>query len=581
MFDFQIKENNTVFDVVIVGSGAGGGMAAHELTKAGAKVCVLEAGQPFDPADPKNITQLKWPYESPRRGAGTTRPFGDFDAAYGGWEIEGEPYTRAAGTKFDWFRSRMVGGRTNHWGRISLRFGPDDFRRKSIDGLGDDWPIGYDDVKPYYDRLDKMVGIFGTVEGLRNEPDGIFLPPPKQRLHELMLQKSNKRLGIPTIPSRLSILTKPINNDRGQCFYCNQCGRSCQAYADFSSSSVLIKPALKTGNLTMITYAMAREVLTDPITGLATGVSYVSTLDMQEYTVRGKIVILAASAGETARLLLNSKSARFPQGLGNSSGIVGRYINDSTGASRSAIIPALFDRKRYNEDGVGGMHVYTPWWGDNKKLDFARGYHIEYWGGMGMPAYGFGWGIEGINGRFPTREGITKAAGGYGASLKDDYRRFYGAYVGMAGRGEPIPLESNYCEIDPNVVDKFGIPVLRFHYKWSEHEINQAKHMQDTFEQIIHELGGIALGPKPGADRNYGLEDPGKIIHEVGTARMGNDPNKSVLNKHCQAHDVKNLFVADAAPFVSQGDKNATWTIMALSMRTSEYIINEVKKKNL
>ncbi|MDI9881882.1 GMC family oxidoreductase [Flectobacillus longus] len=581
MFDFQIKENNTVFDVVIVGSGAGGGMAAHELTKAGAKVCVLEAGQPFDPADPKNITQLKWPYESPRRGAGTTRPFGDFDAAYGGWEIEGEPYTRAAGTKFDWFRSRMVGGRTNHWGRISLRFGPDDFRRKSIDGLGDDWPIGYDDVKPYYDRLDKMVGIFGTVEGLRNEPDGIFLPPPKQRLHELMLQKSNKRLGIPTIPSRLSILTKPINNDRGQCFYCNQCGRSCQAYADFSSSSVLIKPALKTGNLTMITYAMAREVLTDPTTGLATGVSYVSTLDMQEYTVRGKIVILAASAGETARLLLNSKSARFPQGLGNSSGIVGRYINDSTGASRSAIIPALFDRKRYNEDGVGGMHVYTPWWGDNKKLDFARGYHIEYWGGMGMPAYGFGWGIEGINGSFPTREGITKAAGGYGASLKDDYRRFYGAYVGMAGRGEPIPLESNYCEIDPNVVDKFGIPVLRFHYKWSEHEINQAKHMQDTFEQIIHELGGIALGAKPGADRNYGLEDPGKIIHEVGTARMGNDPNKSVLNKHCQAHDVKNLFVADAAPFVSQGDKNATWTIMALSMRTSEYIINEVKKKNL
>jgi len=581
MFDFQIKENNTVFDVVIVGSGAGGGMAAHELTKAGAKVCVLEAGQPFDPADPKNITQLKWPYESPRRGAGTTRPFGDFDAAYGGWEIEGEPYTRAAGTKFDWFRSRMVGGRTNHWGRISLRFGPDDFRRKSIDGLGDDWPIGYDDVKPYYDRLDKLVGIFGTVEGLRNEPDGIYLPPPKQRLHELMLQKSNKRLGIPTIPSRLSILTKPINNDRGQCFYCNQCGRSCQAYADFSSSSVLIKPALKTGNLTMITYAMAREVLTDPATGLATGVSYVSTLDMQEHTVRGKIVILAASAGETARLLLNSKSARFPQGLANSSGIVGRYINDSTGASRSAIIPTLFDRKRYNEDGVGGMHVYTPWWGDNKKLDFARGYHIEYWGGMGMPAYGFGWGIEGINGRFPTREGITKAAGGYGASLKDDYRRFYGAYVGMAGRGEPIPLESNYCEIDPNVVDKYGIPVLRFHYKWSDQEIKQAKHMQDTFEQIIHELGGIALGPKPGADKNYGLEDPGKIIHEVGTARMGNDPNKSVLNKHCQAHDVKNLFVADAAPFVSQGDKNATWTIMALSMRTSEYIINEVKKKNL
>ena len=581
MSSFEVKVSPKKYDAVIVGSGAGGGMAAYVLSKAGLKVCLLEAGPEFDPA--KNSSQLKNPWDSPRRGASTKmRPFGDFDASFWGWEIDGEPYTQTKGADhFDWWRARMVGGRTNHWGRISLRFGPDDFRRKSIDGLGDDWPIGYDDVKPYYDRLDRLVGIFGSVEGLRNEPDGIFLPPPKQRLHELMLQKSNKRLGIPTIPSRLSILTKPINNERGQCFYCNQCGRSCQAYADFSSSSVLIKPALKTGNLTMITYAMAREVLTDPTTGLATGVSYVSTLDMQEYTVRGKIVILAASAGETARLLLNSKSARFPQGLGNSSGIVGRYINDSTGASRSAIIPALFDRKRYNEDGVGGMHVYTPWWGDNKKLDFARGYHIEYWGGMGMPAYGFGWGIEGINGRFPTREGITKAAGGYGASLKDDYRRFYGAYVGMAGRGEPIPLESNYCEIDPNVVDKYGIPVLRFHYKWSDQEIKQAKHMQDTFEQIIHELGGIALGPKPGADRNYGLEDPGKIIHEVGTARMGNDPNKSVLNKHCQAHDVKNLFVVDAAPFVSQGDKNVTWTILASSWRTSDFIIDQVKAKNL
>jgi choline dehydrogenase-like flavoprotein len=581
MLDFQIKEPSTVYDVVIVGSGAGGGMAAHELTKAGAKVCVLEAGQYFDPADPKYITQMKAPWESPRRGAGSTRAFGDFDAAYGGWNIDGEPYTTTKGTEFHWFRSRMLGGRTNHWGRISLRFGPDDFKRKSIDGLGDDWPIGYDDIKPYYDYIDKLIGVFGSNEGLRNDPDSIFLPAPKQRLHELMLQQSNKKLGIPTIPSRLSILTKPINKDRGQCFYCNQCNRACQAYADFSSSSVLMIPAIKTGNCTLITYAMAREVLTDPTTGLATGVSYVDTVTMTEKTVRGKIVILAASAGETARLLLNSKSGRFPNGLANSSGIVGRYINDSTGASRSAIIPALFDRKRYNEDGVGGMHVYTPWWLDNKKLDFPRGYHIEYGGGMGMPAYGFGWGIEGINEKYPTREGIKKAAGGYGASLKEDYRRFYGAYIGMAGRGEPVPDYNNYCEIDPNVVDKFGIPVLRFNYNWSDYEIKQAKHMQDTFEQIIHEIGGVPLGGKPDAKTNYGLAEPGKIIHEVGTARMGNDPKTSVLNSNCQAHDVKNLFVADAAPFVSQGDKNATWTILALSARTSNFIIEQKKLNQL
>lgn len=579
--DFNIKETPNIFDVVIVGSGAGGGMAAYELTKAGAKVCVLEAGQPFDPADPKYITQLKWPWESPRRGASTTRPFGDFDAAYGGWEIDGEPYTRKNGTKFDWFRSRMVGGRTNHWGRISLRFGPDDFKRKSIDGLGDDWPITYDDIKPYYDYTEKLIGVFGTNEGRRNDPDGVFLPPPKPRLHELMIKKGATNIGIPVIPSRMSMLTKAINNERGSCFYCGQCGRACQVYADFSSSSVLIKPALKTGNLTLITYAMAREVLTDPTTGLASGVSYINTEDLKEYTVRGKVVILAASAGETARLLLNSKSGRFPHGIGNSSGIVGKYISDSTGASRSAIVPALFDRKRYNEDGVGGMHVYTPWWLDNKKLDFPRGYHIEYGGGMGMPAYGFGWGIEGINEKFPTREGIKKAAGGYGATLKEDYRRFYGAYIGMAGRGEPVPLESNYCEIDPNVVDKYGIPVLRFNYNWSDYEIKQAKHMQDTFEQIIESLGGVPLGKKPSADSNYGLADPGRIIHEVGTARMGNDPKSSVLNSNCQAHDVKNLFVADAAPFVSQGDKNATLTILALSARTSAYIIDQKKKNQL
>ncbi|SFB94443.1 GMC oxidoreductase [Spirosoma endophyticum] len=581
MDPFQIQKAPVQYDVAIIGSGAGGGMAAYTLAKAGAKVVLLEAGGYFDPADPKYITQLKWPWESPRRGASTTRAFGDFDAAWGGWEIEGEPYSAKPGTEFHWFRSRMLGGRTNHWGRISMRFGPDDFRRKSLTGVGDDWPITYEDFKPFYDRVDKMIGVFGSIENFPNEPNGYFLPPPKPRLHELMLRKGAQSIGIPVIPSRLSILTKPINNERGSCFYCSQCGRACQAYADFSSSSVLCIPAVKTGNVTLINGAMAREVLTDPQTGLATGVSYVDTRTLEEVTVRAKSVILSASTCESARLLLNSKSSRFPQGLANSSGVVGKYLNDSTGASRSGFVPALMDRKRYNEDGVGGMHVFTPWWLDNKKLDFPRGYHIEYGGGMGMPGYGFGGGIENMNGRFPGRDGKMKPGGGYGASLKDDYRRFYGAYVGMAGRGEPVPLESNYCEIDPNSVDKYGIPTLRFHYKWSDYEIKQAKHMQDTFEQIITSMGGTPLGNKPGPENNYGLEAPGKIIHEVGTVRMGNDPNKSALNKWQQAHDVKNLFVVDAAPFVSQGDKNVTWTILAASMRTSEYLIDQVKQKNI
>ncbi len=578
MGDLQIKKQPKQYDVVIVGSGAGGGMAAYILANQGLKVCLLEAGPMYDPA--VNVTQLKNPWESPRRGASTRfRPFGDFDASYWGWEIDGEPYTHTPGTQWDWFRSRMLGGRTNHWGRISLRFGPKDFKGRSNDGLGEDWPIGYDDVKPFYDRVDKLIGIFGSVENLPNEPDGIFLPPPKPRLHELMIKKAATSAGVNVIPSRLSILTKKINDERGACFYCSQCSRGCQVYADFSSSSVLIKPAIATGNIDVIANAMAREVLTNR-EGLATGVSYVSKDDLNEYQVNGRTVILAASACESARLLLNSKSQRHPNGLANSSNVVGKYLHDSTGTAMGGIIPELFDRKRYNEDGVGGMHVYSPWWLDNKKLDFPRGYHIEYWGGMGQPAYGFGMGMESLNGKYLVK-GKQKEAGGYGASLKEDIRYFYGAGVGMAGRGEAIAYEHNYCEIDPNVVDKFGIPVLRFNVKWSEHEINQSKHMKETFREIMHNMGAVITWGDEGAESNYGIESPGKIIHEAGTARMGNDPKKSALNKWSQAHDCKNLFVVDGAQFVSQADKNITWTILALSMRASEYLIDEMKKQNI
>lgn len=572
----QIIESSKTYDVAIVGSGAGGGMATKILSEAGFDVAVLEAGPFFDPAQDEYRNQLRWPWESPRRGASSDRrSFGDFDAAYGGWNIEGEPYTREPGTNFYWFRSRMLGGRTNHWGRISLRFGPLDFKRKSVDGLGDNWPIGYDDVKPYYDKVDKLIGVFGSKENIPNEPDGFFLPPPKPRLHELYYVKGARKAGIPVIPSRLSILTKRINNQRGSCFYCGQCNRACSAYADFSSGTCLIFPAQRGGGkVQLFTDAMVREVTTDK-NGKATGVNYINKADRKEYHLKAKIVVMAASACSTARILLNSKSSVHQQGLGNSSGLVGRYLHDSTGASRSAFIPQLMDRKIYNEDGTGGMHVYTPWWLNDKKLDFPRGYHIEVWGGMGMPGYGFGFNPNDLN------KVTGGTIGGYGDSLRDDVKRYYGAVLGVSGRGESVPQRENRCEIDNNVVDEWGIPVLKFNYKWTEHEVKQAKHMQDTFEEVLGAAGGILLGDKPGADRDYGLTAPGEIIHEVGTTRMGDDKRESVTNKYNQLHDCENVFVMDAGPFVSQADKNPTWTILALAWRASDYLVEQVKQRNI
>jgi choline dehydrogenase-like flavoprotein len=569
----QIIHSRTIYDVCIVGSGAGGGMAAKVLTEAGANVVMLEAGPMWDAV--KDTKMFAWPYDTPRRGAATPeRHFGEFDAALGGWSLEGEPYTTAPGNTFDWFRSRMLGGRTNHWGRISLRFGPDDFRRRSLDGLGDDWPITYDDLKPYYDRVDSLIGIFGSLENLPNDPDGVFLPPPKPRCYELLIKQAADKLGVTCIPSRLSILTKPLNG-RPACHYCGQCNRGCATHSNFSSPSVLIPPALATKRLEIRANAMAREVTVGD-SGLATGVAYIDKTTRRENHVRARIVVLAASACESARILLNSKSSTLPDGMGNSSGMVGKHLTDTTGVGVTGFIPALMSNPPHNEDGVGGMHIFMPWWLDNRKLDFPRGYHIEPGGGRRMPNFGFMGGIHNYTGI--AGSGRPPAGPGYGKPLKDDYRRFYGATVGFSGRGEMIPNADSYCELDPAVVDTWGIPVLRFHFKWSDYEINQARHMQQTFRAIIEAMGGTPTSAMPSREQGYGIAPGGRIIHEVGVTRMGNHPSSSVVNSNCQAHDCRNVFVADGGPFVSQPDKNCTWTILALAMRTSEFIVEQRKK---
>lgn len=556
------------YDVCVVGSGAGGGMAAYRLAMGGARVVLLEAGGWWDNAS-NNSAMLRWPYQSSQRGASTPeRPFGEFDACVGGWDLPGEPFTRAPGTNFSWWRARMLGGRTNHWGRISLRFGPDDFRRKSIDGLGDDWPITYNDLAPYYDRVDELVGIFGSVENLPNHPDGKFQPAPRPRCYELYVKQACDKMGIWCIPARLSVITRRLGN-RAPCHYCGQCNRGCMTNSNFSSPNVLLFPAQRTNRLRIVTNAMAREVTVNA-QGLATGVSYINTTTGRDEHVRARVVVLAASSCESSRILLNSKSSRFPQGLANSSGVVGKYLTDTTGADVAGFIPRLVNHVPHNCDGVGGGHIYMPWWLDNRKLDFPRGYHIEVWGGLGVPSYGFMGGIE----RY-------EPGGGYGAQLKNDYRRYYGSTIGFSGRGEQIPNADCYCELDPEAKDKFGIPVLRFHWKWTDHEINQVKHMQETFRAIVAEMGGEVFSAMPTRERGYGIATGGSIIHELGTVRMGNDPGTSVLNSWCQAWDCRNLFVADGGPFVSQADKNPTWTIMALAMRTADRVLELRRRAEL
>ncbi len=566
----QIVRSPKVYDVCIIGSGAAGGTAAKVLTEGGLNVVMLEAGPPLNPE--KDFKEHVWPYQLPHRGGGVGNKLrgavaDEFTAPNGAWTITGEPYTNAPGSNFQWFRSRIVGGRTNHWGRIALRFAPVDFKARSNDGMGGDWPLTYEEIAPYYDKVESYIGVFGTRENVPSAPDGVFLPPPKPRCTETIVKKACDRLKITCIPSRLAIITKE-HNGRAACHYCGQCGRGCLTASNFSSSQVMIPPAQKTGHFTLITGAMAREIVVGK-DGRAESVSYIDKHTRSEQRIRAQAFMVAASACESARLLLNSKSALFPNGLANSSGVVGRYLTDSVGSYGGGYFPQLENMPPHNHDGVGGMHMYMPWWKFDRKNDFLRGYHIEFGGGRGMPAVG-------------DFDHICEAHEGYGTGLKDHLRKTYGAFIGFDGRGEMIPNQYSYCEIDPDIVDEWGIPVLRFHFQWGENEIRMARDMQETFRAIVENAGGTYLtrtlpdGPHP-----YGIADGGVIIHELGTVRMGASPETSALNQFCQAHEVRNLFVTDGGCFVTNPDKNPTLTIMALSWRASEYLLDLAKKGSL
>lgn len=590
-----IKSDNLKpeYDVIVVGSGAAGGQTAYTLAMEGARVLMLEAGRTYAPETETPMFQT--PDMAPLREAATPdKPFGFYDATVdGGWEVPGEPYTVASsepGRKFEWWRSRMLGGRTNHWGRISLRNGPYDFKPRNRDGLGFDWPLTYDELAPYYDKVERLIGIYGANDGLENtpnSPDGCLLPPPAPRVSDLLIARTATGLGVPVIAGHRAVLTQQLDwrkspaklhpgnataqriiaehmRGRAACFWATPCGRGCSIRANYQSTTVHLPPALATGNLDILTDAMVHEV-TRASSNKASGVGFIDKFSGKPRRVKARIVVLAASACESVRILLNS-------GIANSSGKLGKYLMDTVGADLAGQIPRLEGLPPHDDFGASGGHMYSPWWLYKEqlagKLNFARGYHIEFGGSRGMPGVGTAAGLEWLTG------------GSYGARFKQDARRYYGSFVGFSGRGEMIPNEQSFCEIDPSVKDRWGIPVLRFHWKWSEHETRQAAHMQATFASLIEGMGG-RLQKQPHADGSKAIRNGGFIIHEVGGAIMGSRADNSVTNAWCQTWDVGNLFVTDGAVFPSNADKNPTLTIMANAWRAADHILDRMRRKEL
>lgn len=552
------------YDVIVVGSGAGGGMAAHTLTHAGVRVLMLEAGRDYDPLTETPMFQSN--DQAPLRGASSPdKNFGFYDATVdGGWQVPGEPYSTGEDSEFLWWRSRMLGGRTNHWGRFSLRFSHHDFNASSRDGLGVDWPMNYEDLAPWYDRTEALVGVCGNNPGLDDVPDsspGVLQPPPMPRVPELLIAAAAKKLGIPSAPMRRAVLTRPLD-ERQACFYATACGRGCSIGAAFQTTTSLLPMSLATGRMKIVTDAMVSTVEVDAA-GRATGVTFINRKTKQPESLSARVVVLAASACESARILLNSGNEAFPQGLANSSGQVGRNLMDSTGATFIGHVPALEGRPRYNEDGHTSNHLFIPWWGHDAQakgaLDFPRGYHFELGGGFGAPNMGVG-----------------GAAEGYGTAMKAQMRQRYGSVVGLSLRGEMVASDDCYMEIDEQVQDQWGIPVPKFHWKWSEHELNQAAHGQETARQIIETMGGTLADPdRPPEDA---IKKGGEIIHEVGTTRMGSNPKDSVTNEWGQSWDVANLFVMDGGVFASNPHKNCTLTLMTLAMRNADHLGRAMKR---
>jgi choline dehydrogenase-like flavoprotein len=582
----SIKPGSGKWDVIVVGSGAAGGMAAFQLATAGVKVLMLEAGRMLDHR--REYRTMEWPYASPRRNRlppdvravqvaeynFLDRPYGNSPdlakyrkvASYAGntftrnWVVNEKEHP-TTGTPHSWVRARVLGGKTNFWGRGALRYGPLQFKAASLDGFDVDWPISYEDVAPYYDKVDVLLGCSGTKEGLVQVPDGVFQRPSKLNCVEVAFQRSIAKLGRRYIPGRAGVTTDGLLNNkyRSRCLGRGRCGRGCDVNASFHSPTALVYPARDTGHLTVRPYSIVSEVILDAATGKAAGVRVIDANTRQVMDFKARVVVLGAGCLDTTRILLNSRSERHPQGLGNSSGVLGSYFSEHhMGPRASGFIPVRIGTEPTLDDGRA-VSPYVPRFRNvtDKHPDFIRGYHFQ--GGGGAHEY----------------PGMAHDIPGFGKAFKSAVRKYYPAVLSIGGFGEVLPRKENRVSLDGEVKDAWGIPVLRFDYVFRDNEIKMAKDMADTAEEMLKAAGAESVK----VERN--MLPPGWSIHEIGTARMGDDPKTSVTDRFCRLHDVKNVYIADAAPFVSGGTQNTTWSILAMCWRTMDYLKEQMRAGNV